>query len=168
MIWDSYSVNYEGGWRWRRHVPPKRLLTFIGLHGVIYQKIEHFYYRSVRRNTIMVQLWDRLVLRMQVSVCIGELHVAKVPNYYFRGLTSHPTELQVPPMVRIPPVEEPWSISLSLLEFSRILSLSLNDILGHFKTDHGTFLLCSSKLIILIRPISRRNINFCSCESTVK
>jgi hypothetical protein len=27
-------------WRWRRHVPPKRWLTFNGLHGVISQKIE--------------------------------------------------------------------------------------------------------------------------------
>jgi hypothetical protein len=27
-------------WRWRPHVPPKRPLTFIGLHSVISQKIE--------------------------------------------------------------------------------------------------------------------------------
>jgi hypothetical protein len=26
-------------WKWRRHVPPKRQLTFNGLHGVIFQKI---------------------------------------------------------------------------------------------------------------------------------
>jgi hypothetical protein len=29
-------------WRWRRHVPPKRQLTFHGLHGVISRKIELF------------------------------------------------------------------------------------------------------------------------------
>jgi hypothetical protein len=26
-------------WRWRRHFPPKRQLTFNGLHGIISQKI---------------------------------------------------------------------------------------------------------------------------------
>jgi hypothetical protein len=31
-------------WRWRRNVPPKRRLTFDGLHGVISQKIELFIY----------------------------------------------------------------------------------------------------------------------------
>jgi hypothetical protein len=30
-------------WRWRRNVPPKRRFTFNGLHGVIFQKIEHFW-----------------------------------------------------------------------------------------------------------------------------
>jgi hypothetical protein len=29
-------------WRWRRHVPPKRLLTFNRLHGVVSQRIELF------------------------------------------------------------------------------------------------------------------------------
>jgi hypothetical protein len=29
-------------WRWTRYVPPKRWLTFSGLHGVISQKIELF------------------------------------------------------------------------------------------------------------------------------
>jgi hypothetical protein len=29
-------------WRWRRHVPPKRRLTFNGLHGVLSQKIQSF------------------------------------------------------------------------------------------------------------------------------
>jgi hypothetical protein len=29
-------------WRWREHVPPKRWLTFNGLHGVTYQKTELF------------------------------------------------------------------------------------------------------------------------------
>jgi hypothetical protein len=27
-------------WRWRRHIPPKRLLTLNGLHGFIFQKME--------------------------------------------------------------------------------------------------------------------------------
>jgi hypothetical protein len=30
-------------WRWRRYVPPKRLLTFSGLHGVIFQKTSSSY-----------------------------------------------------------------------------------------------------------------------------
>jgi hypothetical protein len=29
-------------WRWRRHIPLKRRLTFIGLHGLISQKTELF------------------------------------------------------------------------------------------------------------------------------
>jgi hypothetical protein len=29
-------------WRWRRHVPPKRLLAFNGIHSVISQKTELF------------------------------------------------------------------------------------------------------------------------------
>jgi hypothetical protein len=29
-------------WRWRRHIPPKRRLTFNGLHGVIFKKIQLF------------------------------------------------------------------------------------------------------------------------------
>jgi hypothetical protein len=35
-------------WRRRRHVPPKRRLTFNGLHGVISQKIELFLTTAVR------------------------------------------------------------------------------------------------------------------------
>jgi hypothetical protein len=35
-------------WRWRWHVPPKRRLTFNGLHGVISQKIELFITTAVR------------------------------------------------------------------------------------------------------------------------
>jgi hypothetical protein len=31
-------------WIWRRYVRPKSLLTFIGLHGVIFQKTEHIRY----------------------------------------------------------------------------------------------------------------------------
>jgi hypothetical protein len=64
---------------------------------------------------------------------VCELRVSEVTNYYFRGLTSHPTELQVPPVGLIALAEEPWSVRLTLLEFSWILSLSLNAILGHFK-----------------------------------
>jgi hypothetical protein len=34
------SWNTLAPWRWRRHVPPKRRLTFNGLHGVISQQTE--------------------------------------------------------------------------------------------------------------------------------
>jgi hypothetical protein len=37
-------------WRWRRYVPPKRLLTFNGLHGVISQKMVHFITTGVRTS----------------------------------------------------------------------------------------------------------------------
>jgi hypothetical protein len=34
-------------WRWRRHVPPKRRLTFNGLHGIIFKKMELFVWGHV-------------------------------------------------------------------------------------------------------------------------
>jgi hypothetical protein len=37
-------------WRWERYVPPKRLLTFNGLHGVISQKIVLFITTAVRTS----------------------------------------------------------------------------------------------------------------------
>jgi hypothetical protein len=40
-------------WRWRRHVLPKRLLTFNGLHGVISQKIE-------LANFLIKRCWKRV------------------------------------------------------------------------------------------------------------
>jgi hypothetical protein len=36
--------------RWRRYFPPKSLLNFNGLHGVIYQKITLFIYKIFRRT----------------------------------------------------------------------------------------------------------------------
>jgi hypothetical protein len=39
-------------WRWRRHVPPKHLLTFSRLHGVISQKIELFKITKVPAKNI--------------------------------------------------------------------------------------------------------------------
>jgi hypothetical protein len=37
-------------WRWRRYVPPKRQLTFNGLHGVISQKTVLFITTAVRTS----------------------------------------------------------------------------------------------------------------------
>jgi hypothetical protein len=37
-------------WRWRLHVPPKRQLTFTGLHGFIPQKTESFITTAVILN----------------------------------------------------------------------------------------------------------------------
>jgi hypothetical protein len=37
---DSHSSLIQRSWRWRRHVPSKRLLIFNGLHGVVSQKTE--------------------------------------------------------------------------------------------------------------------------------
>jgi hypothetical protein len=37
-------------WRWRRHVPPKRQLTFNGLRGVTSQKIDFFITTDVRTS----------------------------------------------------------------------------------------------------------------------
>jgi hypothetical protein len=49
-------------WRWRRYVPPKRRLTFNGLHGVISRKIVLFITTAVRTSdpTYMVRIiWER-------------------------------------------------------------------------------------------------------------
>jgi hypothetical protein len=43
-------------WRWRRHVLPKRRLTFSGLYGVIYQKIELFIATAVRTSNPFLEL----------------------------------------------------------------------------------------------------------------
>jgi hypothetical protein len=42
-------------WRWRRHVPPKRRLTFNGLHSVISQKVELFITTAVRTSDPLFQ-----------------------------------------------------------------------------------------------------------------
>jgi hypothetical protein len=45
-------------WRGRRHVPPKRRLTFNGLHGYISQKTEFFITTAVRTsNTTQIHLY---------------------------------------------------------------------------------------------------------------
>jgi hypothetical protein len=43
-------------WRWRRHIPPKHLLTFNGLHEVISQKIELFKLKYKNRFVVFVVL----------------------------------------------------------------------------------------------------------------
>jgi hypothetical protein len=44
------SVWWAGNRRWRRRVPPKRRLTFNGLHGVIPQETELFITIAVRTS----------------------------------------------------------------------------------------------------------------------
>jgi hypothetical protein len=44
-------------WRWRRHFPPKRLLTFNGLHGDIFQK-----------TTLQITMLGICVLYMEYTV----------------------------------------------------------------------------------------------------
>jgi hypothetical protein len=52
----------ESRWRWRRYVPPKRLLTFNGLHGVISQKMILFITTAVRNsNPTCIKLYLLLV-----------------------------------------------------------------------------------------------------------
>jgi hypothetical protein len=43
-------------WGWRRYVPPKRRLTFNGLHGVISQKIQVFITTAVRASKLALLL----------------------------------------------------------------------------------------------------------------
>jgi hypothetical protein len=44
-------LSYASTWRWRRHVPPKRLLTFDGLQVIASQKTEFFITTAVRTWT---------------------------------------------------------------------------------------------------------------------
>jgi hypothetical protein len=43
-------------WRWRRHVAPKREITFHGLYAVISQKIEIFMITAVRTSNLAYEL----------------------------------------------------------------------------------------------------------------
>jgi hypothetical protein len=47
-----------GPCRWRRHVPPKRWLTFKGLHGVISQEVELYITTAVRTSNSTNFLWN--------------------------------------------------------------------------------------------------------------
>jgi hypothetical protein len=71
----TYHLNLQGGsarhllsrlflswfflrpWRWRRYIPPKRRLTFIGLHDVISQKMVLFTTTAVRTSDPAGLLW---------------------------------------------------------------------------------------------------------------
>jgi hypothetical protein len=46
-------------WSWRRHVPPKRLLTLNGLHGVMSQKIVFFNFNNCLR---IIPPWTQVLL----------------------------------------------------------------------------------------------------------
>jgi hypothetical protein len=43
-------------WRWRRHVPLKRRLTFSGLHSIISQKVELFKQKMIHLEIICLQI----------------------------------------------------------------------------------------------------------------
>jgi hypothetical protein len=51
LVWLNSSP-----WLWRRHVPPKRRLTFTRLHGIISQKIQVFMFFTVSYFKISDQL----------------------------------------------------------------------------------------------------------------
>jgi hypothetical protein len=74
-------------WRWRRYVPPKRLLTFNGLHCVIFQKIVLIITtvvgtsnptkgKSSTRSNIWKINWRRKQKRFNLIVCIVNRHTA--------------------------------------------------------------------------------------------
>jgi hypothetical protein len=56
-------------WRWRRHVPPKRRLTFNGQHGVIFQKIESFTTTALRttNHTVVEMKMYSSVISLRVT-----------------------------------------------------------------------------------------------------
>jgi hypothetical protein len=53
-------------WRWKRHVPPKRLLNFDGLHGVISRMIERFLTTAVRTSNPTLSLF----IFVQITRCL--------------------------------------------------------------------------------------------------
>jgi hypothetical protein len=67
-------------WRWRRHVLPKRRLTFNGLHGVISQKIRFFIPTAVRTSNLKTAIFflnaiNRLVLSVFCEIGIKFLDI---------------------------------------------------------------------------------------------
>jgi hypothetical protein len=73
-------------WRWRRYVPPKRQLTFNGLHGIVSQKIEVFITTAVRTSNPTLEVcsehyarstWAAFVTRTmcQWYECSSSIHV---------------------------------------------------------------------------------------------
>jgi hypothetical protein len=68
-------------WRWKRHVPQKRRLTFNGLHGVISQKIEGFITAAVRTANPT----DACIFRVLYHTWIWPLGV-----FVTKGCTNQP------------------------------------------------------------------------------
>jgi hypothetical protein len=90
-------------WRWRRHILPKRRLTFSRLHGVISQKIQLFITISVRtanpahegRGLISLWLYKENKLRDGKNVFTVHIPPWAPYTYGFVVLTSltHPREI---------------------------------------------------------------------------
>jgi hypothetical protein len=54
-------------WSWRWHVPPKRRLTFNGLHGVISQKTEPIITTAVKTSDPTIYSWPMAKCDLSVS-----------------------------------------------------------------------------------------------------
>jgi hypothetical protein len=68
-------------WRWRRHVPPKRRLTFSRLHSVISQKIELFV--SINVGTVETSGYIEFYMYIYPTLLIV---VRMCGDYYKRGI----------------------------------------------------------------------------------
>jgi hypothetical protein len=77
-------------WRWRRHVPPKRRLTFNGLHGVISKKTELF--RFFILTILSSGIWRHMVRRFALfkkMLILPHRQLTKIENYRLGTAVDH-------------------------------------------------------------------------------
>jgi hypothetical protein len=75
-------------WRWRLYVPPKRLLTFNGLHGVIFQKTVLFMTTAVRTSNPTYEFFHYILPFTQFVNGINIPHVFPTTCFGLIGPSS--------------------------------------------------------------------------------
>jgi hypothetical protein len=86
LIRDSLSL-----WRRRRHVPPKRLLTFNGLHTALEPRRQSFWYRITEQKT-REQCARQLILEEYIVECKAVYSDTRPPTLRSRNVLSLPWE----------------------------------------------------------------------------
>jgi hypothetical protein len=92
-------------WRWRRHAPPKHLLTFSGLHVVISQTIELFITTAVRCSLCSLERFVLIFVRfviLEVAKSTGRGTV--IENYtpdLWTGLICRQGSVLLPSHIRV-------------------------------------------------------------------
>jgi hypothetical protein len=91
ILWSPLKVNrlLLWLWRWRRHVPPKRRLTFNGLHGIIaeYRTVYNHGCENLKFYTVFlcVEATERFVTRFekQIGSACYLLHTGSLLGLFF-------------------------------------------------------------------------------------
>jgi hypothetical protein len=113
-------------WRWKRHIPPKRQLTFNGLDAVVSQKIEIFITTDVRTSdskyVIVCSLQLSWIRKQTFSInhsfwvkCKFRIYVTTGTIWRRRGLPVAPSLLrQILRLTACMFIHNCWSLSHSL------------------------------------------------------